>query len=46
MGVPKWLAGWLDGSFHGKSEHKTDDDWRYPHDLGNLQIMMLGLNTE
>ena len=29
----------LDGLFHGKSQSKMDDDWGYPHDSGNHQII-------
>ena len=28
----------LDGLFHGKSESKMDDDWRYAYDSGNLRV--------
>ena len=28
----------MDGLFHGKSQLKMDDDWRYPHDFGKLQM--------
>jgi hypothetical protein len=29
----------LDGKKkHGKSQETMDDNWGYPHDLGNLQI--------
>ena len=24
--------------YHGKSESKMDENWRYPYDLGNLQM--------
>ena len=39
-GVNGWPGKWgtplsLDGLFHGKSQSKRDDNWGYPHDLGN-----------
>lgn len=38
IGVPPWL----DGVFMGKSQRKLDDDWGYPHDLGNPQCFPPG----
>ena len=32
----------LDGLFHGKSQPRVDDDWGYPHDLGNPQMNIAG----
>ena len=26
----------MDVLFHGKTQSKMDDDWGYPHDLGNV----------
>ena len=37
MGYPK-NAGWL--IYNGQSENKIDNNWGYPHDLGNLHIMI------
>jgi hypothetical protein len=25
--------------YNGKSENNMDEDWGYPHDLGNLQVI-------
>ena len=34
-GTPKWMI------YYGKSQTKMGDDWGYPHDYGNLQILKL-----
>ena len=36
-----WLKRGIPNSrlVYGKSQPKMDDDWGYPHDLGNLQIL-------
>ena len=51
--LPRFFSHQLEGMCHGgfplslvdtgKSEPKTDDDWGYPHDLGNLHLIQLPL---
>ena len=31
-------VSWMVKKNHGKSQETMDDNWGYPHDLGNLQI--------
>ena len=31
-GTPKWMV------YSGKAENKMDENWGYPHDLGNLHM--------
>ena len=30
----------MDGLYKGKYHLKMDDDWGYPHDYGNLQVVI------
>ena len=39
MGYPSSLDGW----FHGKSQAKMDENWRYPYDPGNLHIITVSV---
>ena len=41
MGDPCFfsVAGWFIAWNNGTSQNKMDDNWGYPHDLGNLHVL-------